>query len=668
MFEKLRKTKWNLGAKLSLATLLTVAVIMVVLMFVINMRVTSTIQQRAEMDMQQSMDMVYGFLASSDQDLRERTQKITKVFQSEHARSAQTLDVGDRKVLLLNGASANGDNALLDRFQTLTTAASTVFVLDNGKFKSIASTVELEDGNRAVGATIPEELEAHQLLLQGKEYLGLIKLFGKEFMAHYSPLHDANKQVIGAVFIGMDFSAFLESIKKTLRELKVGKDGYYFVMQTSGPQRGTILVHPRVEGDNLWERQDAQGHKYIQHMLGHDRGTHIYDVLNKDQSIRTMMTTFRRFAPWDWTIATSVNESEILEAGKQLQLIFIVLGLLSILTLTGAIYWVLRRTVVMPLYKGLEVTEALAKGDLTQRAPVHSEDEIGKLLQAINRTADSLDGLIRTVQQKANGVTLASEEIARGNADLANRTESSASALEETAAAMEELGSTVRHNADNATTADTLARQAQQVVNSSGQTVTALVETMSGINQSSQRIADIIGVIDGIAFQTNILALNAAVEAARAGEHGRGFAVVASEVRALAGRSAEAAKEIKTLIQNSLDEVHSGNARATEAGNSMQQAIEEINKVSRVISEISHASTEQSNGVGQVAEAITSMDQATQKNAALVEEVSAAAQSLSVQANELLQAVAIFKLRNQGMHSSQLRAGNAAPQEPRLLP
>ena len=299
---------------------------------------------------------------------------------------------------------------------------------------------------------------------------------------------------------------------------------------------------------------------------------------------------------------------------------------------------------------------------------MHSEDEIGKLLQAINRTADSLDGLIRTVQQKANGVTLASEEIARGNADLANRTESSASALEETAAAMEELGSTVRHNADNATTADTLARQAQQVVNSSGQTVTALVETMSGINQSSQRIADIIGVIDGIAFQTNILALNAAVEAARAGEHGRGFAVVASEVRALAGRSAEAAKEIKTLIQNSLDEVHSGNARATEAGNSMQQAIEEINKVSRVISEISHASTEQSNGVGQVAEAITSMDQATQKNAALVEEVSAAAQSLSVQANELLQAVAIFKLRNQGMHSSQLRAGNAAPQEPRLLP
>ena len=363
-----------------------------------------------------------------------------------------------------------------------------------------------------------------------------------------------------------------------------------------------------------------------------------------------------------------MNESEILEAGKQLQLIFIVLGLLSILTLTGAIYWVLRRTVVMPLYKGLEVTEALAKGDLTQRAPVHSEDEIGKLLQAINRTADSLDGLIRTVQQKANGVTLASEEIARGNADLANRTESSASALEETAAAMEELGSTVRHNADNATTADTLARQAQQVVNSSGQTVTALVETMSGINQSSQRIADIIGVIDGIAFQTNILALNAAVEAARAGEHGRGFAVVASEVRALAGRSAEAAKEIKTLIQNSLDEVHSGNARATEAGNSMQQAIEEINKVSRVISEISHASTEQSNGVGQVAEAITSMDQATQKNAALVEEVSAAAQSLSVQANELLQAVAIFKLRNQGMHSSQLRAGSAAPQEPRLLP
>ena len=644
MFEKLRKTKWNLGVKLSLATLLTVAVIMVVLMFVINMRVTSTIQQRAEMDMQQSMDMVYGFLASSDQDLRERTQRITKVFQSEHARSAQTLDVGDRKVLLLNGASANGDNALLDRFQTLTTAASTVFVLDNGKFKSIASTVELEDGNRAVGATIPEELEAHQLLLQGKEYLGLIKLFGKEFMAHYSPLHDANKQVIGAVFIGMDFSAFLESIKKTLRELKVGKDGYYFVMQTSGPQRGTILVHPRVEGDNLWERQDAQGHKYIQHMLGHDRGTHIYDVLNKDQSIRTMMTTFRRFAPWDWTIATSVNESEILAAGKQLQLIFIVLGLLGILTLTGAIYWVLRRTVVMPLYKGLEVTEALAKGDLTQRAPVHSEDEIGKLLQAINRTADSLDGLIRTVQQKANGVTLASEEIARGNADLANRTESSASALEETAAAMEELGSTVRHNADNATTADTLARQAQQVVNSSGQTVTALVETMSGINQSSQRIADIIGVIDGIAFQTNILALNAAVEAARAGEQGRGFAVVAGEVRSLAQRSAEAAKEIKALISTSVGKVESGAQLVQNAGHTMQEIVSSVQRMGDIIGEISAAASEQAERISQVNQDVTQLDQMTQQNASLVEESAAASQSMRDQAVRLEDSVSVFKL------------------------
>src|SRR5690606_2305029 len=224
------------------------------------------------------------------------------------------------------------------------------------------------------------------------------------------------------------------------------------------------------------------------------------------------------------------------------------------------------------------------------------------------------------------------------------------------AAAMEELGSTVGHNAENAKTADELSRTARTVVTNSGQTVKALVETMASINLSSQRIADIIGVIDGIAFQTNILALNAAVEAARAGEHGRGFAVVASEVRSLAGRSADAAKEIKALIQDSVQEVSEGNARASDAGQSMQMAIAEMNKVSQVITDISHASNEQSNGVGQVAEAITSMDQATQKNAALVEEMAAAAESLSAQANELLQAVAIFRLKDE---QAQQRLGHA---------
>jgi len=236
-----------------------------------------------------------------------------------------------------------------------------------------------------------------------------------------------------------------------------------------------------------------------------------------------------------------------------------------------------------------------------------------------------------------------SSEIAQGNQDLSNRTENQASALEETAASMEELSSTVRQNADSAEQANRLAQTASSIAAQGGQVVSEVVETMKGIETSSKKIADIIGVIDGIAFQTNILALNAAVEAARAGEQGRGFAVVASEVRNLAQRSAGAAKEIKQLITESVDRVSSGTLLADKAGNTMGEVVESVRRVTDLMAEISAASKEQSDGVAQVGQAVTQMDQATQQNAALVEEMAAAAGSLRIQAADLVQAVSVFR-------------------------
>ncbi|MGN1055282.1 MAG: methyl-accepting chemotaxis protein, partial [Comamonas sp.] len=598
MLQKIKNTKLTLGAKLSFTTLLAVSAIMLVMVWVITWSVSSTITQRAETNMQQSMDMVRGFLESSDADLRTRTHAAAEVFHSEYAVTADVIGEGSDKQLLLNGAVANDDHTLLENFQRMTGAAAALYVRDGQNFRSIASNLKQPDGKRDVGALLATQDPAYQHLSQGKPYLGMASLVGKQFMAEYSPIVDSQKNVIGAVLVATDFSDYLEHIKKTLRGLKFGESGYYFVMQKAGPERGVITVHPRVEGDNLWEREDSKGGKYIQHMLNNERGVHTYEVVNaKDGSKRTMITAFDSFLPWNWTIAASIYQTEIEQADDQVVLMVAITGVLATLLLSAAIYWLIRRNVVRPLGQALAITKAMAQGDLSQRAQVQSADEIGQLLDAVNETADALDQLIRTVKYKANSVTLASSEIAKGNADLANRTESSASALEQTAAAMEELGSTVGHNAENAKTADELSRTARTVVTNSGQTVKALVETMASINQSSQRIADIIGVIDGIAFQTNILALNAAVEAARAGEHGRGFAVVASEVRSLAGRSADAAKEIKALIQDSVHEVSQGNARASDAGESMQMAIAEMNKVSQVITDISHASNEQSNGV-----------------------------------------------------------------------
>lgn len=273
----------------------------------------------------------------------------------------------------------------------------------------------------------------------------------------------------------------------------------------------------------------------------------------------------------------------------------------------------------------------------------------------------SLVKVVSSVRQGSESVATASAEIAHGNHDLSSRTESQASALEQTAASMEELGAAVKQNAESARTANQLAQSASTVAIQGGEVVGRVVETMKGINESSRKIFDIISVIDGIAFQTNILALNAAVEAARAGEQGRGFAVVASEVRSLAGRSAEAAKEIKSLIGASVERVEQGSALVDQAGKTMTEVVASIRRVTDIMGEISAASNEQAMGVAQVGEAVTHMDQATQQNAALVEEMAAAASSLKSQAEDLVQTVAVFELGN---HAGASRSYAPVPKLP----
>jgi methyl-accepting chemotaxis protein len=297
-----------------------------------------------------------------------------------------------------------------------------------------------------------------------------------------------------------------------------------------------------------------------------------------------------------------------------------------------------------PMVHAVSVAERLAHGDLSAPIQPTGNDETRQLLASMARMQSSFSSIVREVKASADRVASGSVEIAQGNQDLSSRTEQQASALQETAATMDELGSTVRNNAESARLADELALGASGIAVQGGTVVGQVVETMKGINDSSRKIADIIGVIDGIAFQTNILALNAAVEAARAGEQGRGFAVVAAEVRSLAQRSADAAREIKTLISASVDRVGQGTALVDQAGRTMGEIVAAIQRVNGIVAEISAASREQSAGVTQVGQAVTNMDQATQQNAALVEQSAAAAENLRQQAQELVRSVAVFKL------------------------
>jgi methyl-accepting chemotaxis protein len=330
------------------------------------------------------------------------------------------------------------------------------------------------------------------------------------------------------------------------------------------------------------------------------------------------------------------------------RLLMIGLGLAGAVIGIGFSLW-LTRAISRPLNEAVEIARRVADGDLTARIEAKSRDETGQLLQALRNMNDSLAKTVSQVRAGTETIATASSEIASGNADLSSRTESQASALEETASSMEELTSTVKQNAENAQQANQLVVSASDVALRGGEVVGQVVNTMGSIKDSSRKIVDIIGVIDGIAFQTNILALNAAVEAARAGEQGRGFAVVASEVRNLAQRSASAAKEIKALISDSVEKVDAGSQLVDQAGKTMTEIVTSVQHVADIMSEVTAASQEQSAGIEQVNRAIAQMDEITQQNAALVEQASAAAQSMQDQAGGLSQAVSVFKLDDAAM-------------------
>jgi methyl-accepting chemotaxis protein len=461
--------------------------------------------------------------------------------------------------------------------------------------------------------------------------------------------------------------------KETLRPLRYNGTEYFWI----NDMQPVVVMHPiatDMEGKDQSQRQDPTGkHLFVEFVnVVKKDGAGFVDYLWPKPGSETPVEKsayVKGFAPWGWIVGSGVYMDTVQATFVQrlVQAVGVVLALAVVLGLIG---WGFARGILGQLGGEPEllntITGRISEGDLAVEIPPSGEHSV---LHGIAAMRDSVVRIVARVRQGSESVATASAEIAQGNHDLSARTEQQASALQQTAASMEELGSTVRQNADNARQANQLAASASGVAQQGGETVAQVVETMKGINDSSRKIADIIGVIDGIAFQTNILALNAAVEAARAGEQGRGFAVVASEVRSLAGRSAEAAREIKALISASVERVAQGNEQVEKAGATMEEVVAAIRRVSDIVGEISAASSEQSEGVSQVGEAVTQMDQATQQNAALVEEMAAAASGLKAQADELVQAVAVFRLAPGGAPApaavrTAAAVPPAAPQQP----
>ncbi len=485
------------------------------------------------------------------------------------------------------------------------------------------------------------------------------------FTEHQLLLKERERNVQQTVETAIGIATYFESLERqgslsrelaqqqamaAIKDLRYGQGEYFWVQD----MQGKMLMHPiqaKLNGVNMKAAKDPDGKLFFQEMIDdvrqHGEGFVSYQWPKPgSETPQPKISYVKGLSSWSWIIGSGIYVDSV-NATLMQRATGLVAGVLVLMLAVLALSLLISRSILQqlggePRYAA-EITRRIAAGDLGTRIDIKYPDS-DNLLTALQSMREQLAKMVRQVHRSSENLASASEQIAQGNMELSGRTENQASALEETSASMERLGSTVRQNSDNARQANQLAQSASEIAVKGGEMVAQVVDTMKGINDSSRRIADIIGVIDGIAFQTNILALNASVEAARAGEQGRGFAVVAAEVRSLAVRSAEAAKEIKGLITTSVDRVEQGSVQVDQAGATMNEVVAGIRRVTDIMGEISAASVEQSAGVGQVGEAVMQMDQATQQNATLVEEMAAAATSLHEQAQELVQTVSVFKL------------------------
>ncbi|EMN1925859.1 Cache 3/Cache 2 fusion domain-containing protein [Burkholderia ambifaria] len=565
---------------------------------------------------------------------------------------ARTVDIGGvpAPTLFAGGQPLDLDYAIPDQFLKKSGAIATIFARDGDDFVRITTSLKKQDGARAVGTRLDRAGPAYAPLVAGRSYTGLAKLFGRPYITQYKPVTDATGRVIGALFVGLDIGTELKLVEDGIRSLKIGDNGYYFVLDASqGPSRGTFVVHPDAAG----QPADDKRAPYAQ-MLAAGEGRLAYtstDPAAHDSGPTAKFVSFTTIPQWQWLVGGIALDDELLATMRATRNRFLMIGAVLVAAFATLFVIVVRRVVSRPLEAAARASERYAAGDLSVRirdgAAAHGSagnDEIGRLVQAVDGIGDGLARIVAQVRNSSADIAHGTVGIAAGSGDIAARIATQASSVEQTAASMEQITAAVQQSAEHAAQANALVADASAAATNGDAAVQRVVATMDDIGRATRRIAEITGAIEGIAFQTNILALNAAVEAARAGEHGKGFAVVAAEVRALAQRSAAAVKEIDALSTESSTTVEQGYRIADAARGTMRDIVARVDQVRTLIGEISAASREQSTGIEQVNLAVTQIGEATQQNATLIADAERAAVALRDQAAQLSDAVSVFRL------------------------
>ncbi|WP_317135371.1 methyl-accepting chemotaxis protein [Pollutimonas sp. M17] len=644
----------SLAIKLFLATSAVTVIVMAAIAAVMAWQSRNTAVETVEREMTSALHGVHQSLQLVFASASDRGRQLIPVLQRElggipvlDGNTTDTDEGGAVPLLVVEDHIVNGDVDTLMRINENTGADPAVIVRSGDKWVRAATLLRDAQGNVRLGSAIePNDLLA-RTLDGGQPYSGVVQRNGKWYAMSIQPLKDESGTVYGGFSVRVDVDEQVGNLLDWISKVRVADHGVLGVLRRSADGKDWV----RVAGANgkagapLSTEMPAADVAALEALYKNDSGFAQVE-LGDGQAAGSRFVAWDTVPGWDWLMYGMGDRGEFLMQSHiylAYQMGLMLIGTLLISLLVG---WLAART-LRPVRQVIDGMEKLGQGDLTVRipqVPPHSKNEVHVLFNNVRRTQQSLSRTIAAVRAGVDEINIGSTEIAAGNTDLSSRTEEQAASLQQTAASMEELAATVKQNTEHARQANTLATNASAVAQRGEQAVTDVVHTMQRISGSSGKIGEIVGVIDSIAFQTNILALNAAVEAARAGEQGRGFAVVASEVRSLAQRSAEAAKEIKKLIEASISEVADGARQVEGAGDTMQELLASVQRVTEIMKEISAASEEQSTGIDQVNLAVAQMDEVTQQNAALVEQAAAAAGSLQDQARQLADAVSVFKI------------------------